>query len=56
MRDALRTFRDAADWALIEHLKDPGRDARRVFDYVSADVVDATKSRQQPVTYGSLPV
>jgi tetratricopeptide (TPR) repeat protein len=42
--------------ALIAHLGDSGRDVRRVFDYVSADVMDATNSRQQPFTYGSLPV
>jgi tetratricopeptide (TPR) repeat protein len=41
--------------ALIAHIKDPGREVRRMFDDVSADVLEATKDRQQPFTYGSLP-
>jgi tetratricopeptide (TPR) repeat protein len=41
--------------ALIAHLKDRGREVRRMFDDVSADVLDATDNRQQPFTYGSLP-
>jgi hypothetical protein len=28
---------------------------RRLFDYVRDDVLQATRKRQQPYTYGSLP-
>jgi uncharacterized caspase-like protein len=41
--------------ALIAHLKDKGREVRRMFDDVSSDVLDATNNQQQPFTYGSLP-
>jgi hypothetical protein len=33
----------------------PGREVRRLFDYVRDDVVAATCKRRQPWTYGSLP-
>jgi hypothetical protein len=33
----------------------PGREVRRLFDYVRDDVQRATGRRQQPYTYGSLP-
>src|SRR5262249_15167149 len=41
--------------ALVAQLKVPGREVRRVFDYVREDVMNATCRRQQPFTYGSLP-
>jgi tetratricopeptide (TPR) repeat protein len=41
--------------AFIAQLKVPGREVRRLFDYVRDDVVQATRNRQQPWTYGSLP-
>jgi uncharacterized caspase-like protein len=41
--------------ALIAQLKVPGREVRRVFDYVREEVMNATSKRQQPFTYGSLP-
>jgi tetratricopeptide (TPR) repeat protein len=41
--------------ALIVQLKVPGREVRRVFDYVREEVMNATGKRQQPFTYGSLP-
>jgi hypothetical protein len=41
--------------AFVEQLKMPGREVRRLFDYVRDDVVQATRRRQQPYTYGSLP-
>jgi uncharacterized caspase-like protein len=41
--------------ALIAELKVPGVELRRVFDNVRDDVLEATDSRQQPFTYGSLP-
>jgi uncharacterized caspase-like protein len=41
--------------AFVEGVKVPGREVRRVFDYVRDDVMDATNNRQQPFTYGSLP-
>ena len=41
--------------AFLAQLKVPGREARRLFDYVRDDVLDATNKRQQPFTYGSLP-
>jgi hypothetical protein len=37
--------------AFVARLKTPGREVRRMFD----DVLDATRDRQQPFTYGSLP-
>jgi hypothetical protein len=33
----------------------PGLELRRVFDNVRDDVIAATRRRQQPWTYGSLP-
>jgi hypothetical protein len=41
--------------AFIKELKVPGREVRRLFDYVRDDVIDATRNRQEPFTYGSLP-
>jgi tetratricopeptide (TPR) repeat protein len=41
--------------ALVAQLKVPGREVRRLFDYVREDVMNATGRRQQPFTYGSLP-
>jgi uncharacterized caspase-like protein len=41
--------------AFVAALKVPGREVRRLFDYVRDDVMDATNRRQQPFTYGSLP-
>jgi len=41
--------------AFVAELKVPGREVRRLFDYVRDDVLEATNKRQQPFTYGSLP-
>jgi tetratricopeptide (TPR) repeat protein len=41
--------------AFVAQLKVPGREVRRLFDYVRDDVLQATDKRQQPFTYGSLP-
>jgi hypothetical protein len=41
--------------AFLAQLKVPGREVRRLFDYVRDDVLRATGRRQQPFTYGSLP-
>jgi tetratricopeptide (TPR) repeat protein len=41
--------------ALVAELKVPGLEVRRLFDSVRDDVLEATGSRQQPFTYGSLP-
>jgi Caspase domain len=41
--------------AFVSELKVPGREVRRLFDYVRDDVLEATHNRQQPFTYGSLP-
>jgi Tfp pilus assembly protein PilF len=41
--------------AFVNQLKVPGRDVRRLFDFVRDDVLEATNNRQQPFTYGSLP-
>jgi hypothetical protein len=41
--------------ALVAELKVPGRELRRLFDYVHDGVLEATNNRQQPFTYGSLP-
>jgi tetratricopeptide (TPR) repeat protein len=41
--------------AFVDQLKVPGREVRRLFDYVRDEVMDATGKRQQPFTYGSLP-
>jgi uncharacterized caspase-like protein len=40
--------------ALLAQLKIPGREVRRLFDYVREDVMNATGKRQQPFTYQSL--
>jgi uncharacterized caspase-like protein len=40
--------------AFIAEMKVPGVDARRMFDRVRADVLNATGNRQQPFTYGTL--
>ena len=32
-------------------MKVPGREIRRMFDYVRDDVLEATNKRQQPFTY-----
>jgi uncharacterized caspase-like protein len=41
--------------AFATELKVPGRDVRRMFDFVRDSVLEATSKRQQPYTYGSLP-
>jgi tetratricopeptide (TPR) repeat protein len=41
--------------AFMQEVKIPGREVRRLFDYVRDDVIDATNNRQEPFTYGSLP-
>ena len=41
--------------AFVAQLKVPGLEVRRVFDNVRDDVIEATRRRQQPYTYGSLP-
>jgi hypothetical protein len=40
--------------AFIREMKVPGREVRRMFDYVRDDVLDITNQRQQPFTYSSL--
>jgi tetratricopeptide (TPR) repeat protein len=40
--------------AFVREIEVPGRDVRRLFDYVRDDVLDATNNRQEPFTYGSL--
>ncbi len=41
--------------AFVAGIKVPGREVRRLFDYVRDAVLRATDRRQQPFTYGSLP-
>jgi hypothetical protein len=41
--------------AFVDEIRVPGREVRRLFDFVRDDVMDATNNRQQPFTYGSLP-
>jgi tetratricopeptide (TPR) repeat protein len=41
--------------AFLAQLKVPGREVRRLFDYVRDDVLRSTNRRQLPFTYGSLP-
>jgi tetratricopeptide (TPR) repeat protein len=41
--------------AFVQEVKVPGREVRRLFDYVRDDVIDTTDNRQEPFTYGSLP-
>jgi uncharacterized caspase-like protein len=40
--------------AFVNRIKVPSLEIRRLFDYVREDVVEATGSKQQPFTYGSL--
>jgi tetratricopeptide (TPR) repeat protein len=40
--------------AFVAQLRVPGREVRRLFDYVRDDVQRSTGRRQQPYTYGSL--
>lgn len=41
--------------ALVKNLAVPGLEIRRLFDHVRDDVLELTKRRQQPFSYGSLP-
>jgi uncharacterized caspase-like protein len=41
--------------ALARRLQDPGLEVRRLFDVVTADVLDATGGHQRPYQYGSNP-
>jgi tetratricopeptide (TPR) repeat protein len=41
--------------AFVKRVATPGLEVRRLFDYVRDDVLAATKRRQQPFSYGSLP-
>jgi tetratricopeptide (TPR) repeat protein len=41
--------------AFVREIKVPGREVRRLFDYVRDDVIEHTNNRQEPFTYGSLP-
>jgi tetratricopeptide (TPR) repeat protein len=41
--------------ALVKNLGVPGLEIRRLFDHVRDDVLELTKRRQQPFSYGSLP-
>jgi uncharacterized caspase-like protein len=41
--------------ALATHLREPGLEIRRLFDYVRDDVMTATGDRQAPFAYGALP-
>lgn len=40
--------------AFVANVRRPGLEVRRLFDNVRDDVMDATKHKQQPFTYGSL--
>jgi hypothetical protein len=40
--------------AFLKNLQTPGLEVRRLFDYVRDDVMDATKRKQQPFSYGSI--
>lgn len=40
--------------ALIKNMLTPGLEVRRLFDNVRDDVMDLTRSRQQPFSYGSI--
>ena len=40
--------------ALVERMKEPGLEVRRLFDIVRDDVMLATQNQQQPFTYGSV--
>jgi hypothetical protein len=41
--------------ALAQRLQEPGLEVRRLFDAVTADVLDATSGHQRPYQYGSNP-
>jgi uncharacterized caspase-like protein len=41
--------------ALARHIPAPGVEINKVFRFVHSDVLDATKGRQEPYTYGALP-
>lgn len=41
--------------AFLKELQIPGRELRRLFDFVRDDVMATTQRRQAPYTYGSLP-
>ncbi len=41
--------------AVIDDIRKPGIEVRRLFDVVRDDVMKATNRAQQPFTYGSLP-
>ncbi|WP_211911115.1 caspase family protein [Tardiphaga alba] len=40
--------------ALVKNLPTPGLEVRRLFDYVRDDVMDLTKRKQKPFSYGSI--
>ncbi len=40
--------------AFIKNVQTPGLEVRRMFDVVRDDVMDMTRRRQQPFTYGSV--
>ena len=40
--------------SLINHIKTPGLEVRRLFDSVRDDVMETTQGQQQPFVYGSL--
>ena len=40
--------------AFIKNIQTPGLEVRRMFDFVRDDVMDMTKRRQQPFSYGSI--
>jgi tetratricopeptide (TPR) repeat protein len=41
--------------AFADGIRVPGREVRRLFDFVRDDVLSATRDQQHPFTYGSLP-
>lgn len=40
--------------ALVKNLPTPGLEVRRLFDYVRDDVMDLTRRKQKPFSYGSI--
>ena len=40
--------------AFMKEIQTPDLEVRRMFDYVRDDVMDMTKRRQQPFSYGSI--
>lgn len=40
--------------AFVKNIRTPGLEVRRLFDYVRDDVMESTKDRQQPFSYGSI--